>query len=474
MKNITKKAYLNIFISTIFIFLLNSAFPQCPIEVNLGNDTLLCPGTSIILDAGPGELYVWDDPQVITRYRTITNPGTYTVKVKIFNCPLFGEDTIVINPAPVLAMDLKLPVRPLPYFCKGELANLTSEVSDSTAVIKYEWSISPSNTASITVDTTRIVTLTITDKNGCKWTKSKEVEFQFPFEKDSIKLATYDPTEDKTVVVYTRSYLKRTRSYILFNGYTDKDSLTTIPFSASNLVVDPTSKPHLRPSYYNIMLVDSCLNRSTFKIEKTHKTMFLEVTRETDGKTTLEWNRYIGFNYPWYYIRKGTSPANMTVIDSVRHFPLVDRVTYTDNTPINMVYYYQVIIKTPDTVYVYNPGKKAQAGPFVHSASNMEDNRLYGTGIMDLEYLKLNLKTYPNPYHGITTIQYEIDNRAEISLKVFNITGQQIAVLEEGVKEPGRYEIPFSASFYGLPPGMYYLKYFVKGTGVVTRKLVEQ
>jgi hypothetical protein len=474
MKTFTRNKLLSLTLAISLFFFVSGIFAQCPVIVNLGKDTTLCQNGSLVLDAGPGITYLWNDG-ITTRYRIVTNPGTYSV-TNWNNCPApsISRDTIIITSGPEISLELELPVRSLPYFCKGEAVNLVSSVSLPSLVTKYDWSVSTSNTASVSVDTTRTVTLTVTDQYGCKRSKTKTVEFQYPFEKDSIKLVTFDPTEDKHIIIYSRSQSKRTKSYILYNGYTDKDSLTSRSFTSSNLVVDTKSKPHVAPSYYNVRLVDSCLNQSSFKLEKTHKAMFLKVTREKDGKTSLEWDRYIGLSYNFFYIARGTAPGNITVIDSLKHVPLVDRYYFTDNTLPNQVFYYAIFIKTPVAVVVENAGKKAQAGPFVHSLSNLEDNRIHGTGIKDMSYLDANFKTYPNPYHDIANISYEIDNNTDISLKVFNMSGQQIAVLEDGKKEPGRYEVTFSATKYGHPAGIYYIVYNVKGTGVITRMLIEE
>lgn len=471
MINYTKNIVLSFLLSVIFIFSFSPVFSQCP-DVNLGNDTILCEGRSIILDAGPGLTYQWNDG-IVTRYRAISDPGNYSVTVWTY-CSSMDSDTIVITPAPVISLDLQLPVRPLSYFCKGEIANLSSVISEPSLVTKYEWSVSTLNTSSINVDTTRTVTLTITDQYGCKRSRSKTVEFQFPFEKDSIKLVTFDPTEDKYVVVYSKSPGKRTKSIVLYNGFSDEDSLTTRSFTNLNYVVDTNSQPHVAPSFYNIQVVDSCLNRSAFKLEKTHKAMFLKVTRKIGGVTNLEWDRYIGLPYNFYYIARGTTPGNMAVIDSIGHIPLVDRIQYTDNTLESQIFYYAIYIKTPYPIDLENPDKKVQAGPFVHSLSNLEDNRIHGTGIKDMTYLNSNFKTFPNPYHGNVNISYEIDNYADISIKVLNITGQLIAVLEDSRKEPGRYDLSFSASKYGYSSGMFLLVYMVKGTGIITRKLIEE
>lgn len=63
--------------------------------VNLGNDTIIEPGTSIILDAGnPGAQYSWQDGAYNQTY-TVTKPGEYWVHVKNGVCE--ARDRIIID-----------------------------------------------------------------------------------------------------------------------------------------------------------------------------------------------------------------------------------------------------------------------------------------------------------------------------------------------------------------------------------------
>ncbi len=66
-----------------------------PIKPLLGKDTSLCPGTSIILNAGLHNSYTWQDLSVSPTF-TVTEPGIYTVAVNnAFGCSNY--DTISIG-----------------------------------------------------------------------------------------------------------------------------------------------------------------------------------------------------------------------------------------------------------------------------------------------------------------------------------------------------------------------------------------
>jgi Secretion system C-terminal sorting domain len=63
------------------------------------------------------------------------------------------------------------------------------------------------------------------------------------------------------------------------------------------------------------------------------------------------------------------------------------------------------------------------------------------------------LQNYPNPFNPVTQIKYSVPENAYISLKVYNLLGEEVATLFEGYKQPGNYEVTFNGS--GLASGIY-------------------
>lgn len=90
-------------------------------------------------------------------------------------------------------------------------------------------------------------------------------------------------------------------------------------------------------------------------------------------------------------------------------------------------------------------------------------------------YLSQN---YPNPFNPITTICFTIfsnnklSNLSEkISLKVYDILGNEIATLFNGELQTGKYEFRFDALSYNLSSGVYYYK-LQSNNFVVTKKMI--
>lgn len=78
-------------------------------------------------------------------------------------------------------------------------------------------------------------------------------------------------------------------------------------------------------------------------------------------------------------------------------------------------------------------------------------------------------QNYPNPFNPATTIVYDLPVKTEIRLTVYNIIGEKVAVLANGVQLPGTYEATFDAT--GLASGMYI--YRLEGDGkAIAKKMI--
>jgi hypothetical protein len=81
------------------------------------------------------------------------------------------------------------------------------------------------------------------------------------------------------------------------------------------------------------------------------------------------------------------------------------------------------------------------------------DVKEFGNGIPVAFALDQN---YPNPFNPSTKIQFEIPEAGFVTLKVYDLLGQEVASLVNGQLEPGRYRAEFDAA--NLPSGIYFYR----------------
>jgi hypothetical protein len=73
------------------------------------------------------------------------------------------------------------------------------------------------------------------------------------------------------------------------------------------------------------------------------------------------------------------------------------------------------------------------------------------------------MQNYPNPFNPSTKIKYQVPRTEFITLKIYDILGNEVTTLVNESKEPGEYEIDFNGSklssgvyFYTLRSGSFY------------------
>ncbi len=78
-------------------------------------------------------------------------------------------------------------------------------------------------------------------------------------------------------------------------------------------------------------------------------------------------------------------------------------------------------------------------------------------------------QNYPNPFNPSTHIRYDLPHDAHVLLKVFNIIGQEVALILDGNQVAGSHTIEFDAS--QLPSGVYFYRMQVEKS-VMTKKMI--
>ena len=95
------------------------------------------------------------------------------------------------------------------------------------------------------------------------------------------------------------------------------------------------------------------------------------------------------------------------------------------------------------------------------SASDIEDEDYLDEFILN--------QNYPNPFNPVTSIKYTLINTQFVSLKVYDVLGNEITTLVNEEKQSGNYKIDFNA--LNLPSGVYFYR-LQAGAFNETRKMI--
>ncbi len=66
------------------------------------------------------------------------------------------------------------------------------------------------------------------------------------------------------------------------------------------------------------------------------------------------------------------------------------------------------------------------------------------------------MQNTPNPFNPSTAIEYSLPKDTHVTLTVYNITGQVVTVLKDGLLNAGSYSVIWDAK--GMPSGIYLYK----------------
>lgn len=82
---------------------------------------------------------------------------------------------------------------------------------------------------------------------------------------------------------------------------------------------------------------------------------------------------------------------------------------------------------------------------------------------------EITLSNYPNPFNPTTQIQFTLPEAQNVRVSVFNMLGQEVAVLAEGSKDAGTHTVQFNATAFSS--GIYLYRIQTQAT-VITNKMM--
>lgn len=174
------------------------------------------------------------------------------------------------------------------------------------------------------------------------------------------------------------------------------------------------------------------------------------------------------------YVTGWMLKGDTALVASMATFLPATSTAYTVfNAPFN--YYYWYTHEVPDSCFFAFTVAPAPGQTTVHKGTYflIDDLAFSGiSGVAGQESVPLVFgldQNYPNPFNPSTTIGYDLPQRSNVSLIVFNTLGQKVADLLNGEIEAGHHEVQLNAS--SLASGVYFYR-LRAGSFVDTKKLI--
>ncbi len=70
-----------------------------------------------------------------------------------------------------------------------------------------------------------------------------------------------------------------------------------------------------------------------------------------------------------------------------------------------------------------------------------------------------NISIYPNPAINQFTLSYNLSKSAETDIRIYDLTGKEIKILEKGYSEKGKNQKIFNTADENIPKGIYFIKF---------------
>ena len=197
----------------------------------------------------------------------------------------------------------------------------------------------------------------------------------------------------------------------------------------------------------------------------------LSVSNDGNNHPRLIWGPYPDDNFfvQYYKIYKKKGSSTFTVTHTTSDFYWVDTseiMVFGPPQSNEGICYYKI------SAVGVQRGTSVETG-----VTNTVDTRVQGSNQEKLSSDTWESKSkkfalsqnYPNPFNPSTKIEYSIAENSFVSLKVYDILGNEVAELVNEYKSMGEYQIEFNAA--EIPSGIY-LYTLVSGNYISTKKLI--
>lgn len=455
-----------------------------------------CVGDSVLLSAVTNAtitpiLYQWNrngtpisgTPNSVY-YPTIS--GLYSVTIFSAGCPTTSQSIeLTFNNLPTPPV-----ITPIgnTRFCLGQ----DSVVLEANGGFQnYIWrrnNESFSTGQSITAYITGFYTVTGVGANGCASTSQPYGLNTSYLDPPEMCVVTVDTTQqywNKNIISWKKPITNAIDGYIIYRESIIQnvfDSIAFVPYSQLSEYVDtdPSVNPQVRSYRYRMAVRDTCMSWSL--PGSIHRTIHLKVLLGTDNSVVLNWNNYEGVQINTYEIRRGSSPLNDEIIETIP----AGIASFTDNPPSNNLdtFIYRVNMVFPQGYTCFATNLAVVSNEFSimaerrKTASNVGSNYLFvggqipfDVGLRELKNVEIAaFEIYPNPTYNHAVISFDASEYAYGNIKIYDILGNLVSRTDYNFGNGNNIKL---INIDNLPQGIYMVQLNM-GNKTLTKKLIKQ
>jgi len=370
--------------------------------VSLGTDSAICYGSSVQYTLTGFSIYKWNNNSSLTSNSfTVTSAQTVSVETKdAFNCVSTASVQISVNALPTVDLG-----------ANDSICPSSPKVLDAgSGLASYNWSTGIA-TQTITVTSSAVYLVTLTNANGCKNTDAVKIVVKKPYA-EQLGVATVLGS-NKIVLAWNRTSNKDIKMYTVLRETSKAgifEPIGTRQFSDTSYVVDNSASPFSQTYTYKLQTTDNCLDTIS---SKKHVTMLLQaVYSESTNANQLTWNGYEGVPLSTFNIyRNGKRIKSLAASSGNNSYP------YNDVEGIKGDLY-QIRYDLPDSIFTTQ--LKSDSGPFSQSLSNLAESELTESELAEGNAIAV----YPNPAYSIATVILPIAGNYSVDL--FDALGRHV------------------------------------------------
>jgi len=346
---------------------------------------VICEGDSIILNVIPNDtvFYQWmKDGAPMDSSGTITLNSVDLFDQGEYRCVISNNyGTVSSDPAYVFVIEKpEFLIHPKSQWVVNDKAvNLYTQIKGTNSQIKWEFNgeivpgvISSELLISQPDSADEGVYKSIISNNCGSDTSQEAVVYLAP----QLCMVTVSPTTGHNLVVWEKKSIAPILAYNIYRESVAAgiyDRLASVPYDDLSVFVDTTADPTVQAYIYKITAIDTAENETDIDLCKPHKTVHLIVSTNPELNTTqLQWDRYYGFGYDTYTIYRSNTGLNFDPVHSLSS----NHNSWTDPDPSDGDLYYRIAVDKPVPCDPEGSGKKAGTGPYRHSLSNMDNNKM--------------------------------------------------------------------------------------------------